>query len=421
MATALAPSVVISNAAVDSNGLLTLQCTGSSTDAGYTLVVDGDAVWTFPQSEIGDIVYDTTQLQNGVHSFALRASDGQYQALASTALNVQNFISQFNVPDDMCGLQSTSAQFQESTNWTLTISQYGSTLYSANGSGTSMNVAWNAGTTSGELDVTLAAGGHSRTVKSRKDNSSAGGDYYAWASLYVADNDSLMQDNFRFMHQAASSALQAKYGVSIYSGRLNSDSSWQDIVIDLILNGDIRANHLAIAGHGVAGVSNPKNPLWQGMVLGKFPGSSYTQGSGLTPFININPFLRNTGYYIPVGPAIGNTLQWDKTTGRVSNWVCTRRLRFVYIAACTAGQGVFSLAFGTPRGLYPGKGRAFSSLKDAVPAGYAQIFSEKFWSEWKKSGVTVADATTRAYWYVMNQKKYKLNYVLHGDPNLVIK
>jgi hypothetical protein len=157
--------------------------------------------------------------------------------------------------------------------------------------------------------------------------------------------------------------------------------------------------------------------------MGQFPGSGYTQGSGLTAFRDINGFLRppGSGYFIPVGPAIGNTLNWDLTTGRVSNWNCTRRLRFVYLGACSAGQGVFSLAFGTPRGIYPGRGRAFLSFKDKVPAGYLMMFSEKFWAEWQRSGVTVAEAATRAFWRVLDQKKYRMNYVLHGDPNFLIK
>jgi len=82
---------------------------------------------------------------------------------------------------------------------------------------------------------------------------------------------------------------------------------------------------------------------------------------------------------------------------------------------------VFSLAFGTPRGRYPGRGRAFLSFKDDIPGGYSQMFSEKFWSEWQKTGVTVAEAATRAFWCLMDQKKYRTNYVLHGDPNLPIK
>lgn len=417
---ALAPTVAITNAAVAADGLLTLQCTGSSAYAGYTLHVDGDDVWTFPQSQIGSIVYDTTQLPNGSHTFSVQASDGAYQGAATTTLNVQNFISEFSVPDDMCGLQPISAKFQESTDWTLIISQSGTTLYSTSGSGMSVEASWDAGSTYGELDVTLSANGRSRTAKSRK-NTSAGGSYYAWASLYVADSDNVMENTFRFMHQYASAALQAKYGVSIYSGRLSNDSDWQDTVIDLILNGDIPANNLAIAAHGVAGVNNPKNPLWQGVVLGKFPGSSYGQGTGLAPFIDINPYLNGTGDFIPVGPAIGNTLDWDPATGRVANWNSTRRPRFVYIAACKAGQGVFSLAFGTPRGRYPGRGRAFLSFKEEVPAGYAMLFSEKFWTEWQRGGVTVAEAATRAFWRVLSQKKYRLKYVLHGDPNLVIK
>ncbi|OFX14433.1 MAG: hypothetical protein A2Z18_07940 [Armatimonadetes bacterium RBG_16_58_9] len=420
--TGLAPTVSVNNASVDGNGLLTLQCSGSSGQAGYTLMVDGDIVWTFSQSEIGSIVYDTTQLPNGPHAFAIQASSGEYQGVASTNLNIQNFISEFNVPDDMCGLQSISAKFQESTSWTLTVNQYGSPIYSTSGSGTSMDVSWNAGTTYGEFDVTLSASGRSRTLKSRKDNSSHGGDYYAWASIYVADNDPLMEGNYRYMHQAASAALQAKYGVSIYSGRLNSDSTWQDVVIDTILNGDIPANHLAVASHGTVPVTS-HNPPWQGLLVGKFPGSGYLQGSGLTAFKDINPFLRPPGssYFIPVGPEIGNTLNWDLTKGRVSDWRCTRRLRFVYVGACSAGQGVFSLAFGTPRGRYPGRGRAFLSFKDKIGGGRAQMFSEKFWNEWKKNGVTVAQAATRAFWHVLNQQNYRTNYVLHGDPNLLIK
>lgn len=416
----LAPTVAITNAVVDADGLLTLQCTGSSSYAGYTLRVDGDDVWTFSQSEIGSIVYDTTQLPNGAHTFSIQASEGTYQGVASTALNIQNFISEFNVPDDMCGLQAISAKFQESTSWTLTISQSGTTIYSTSGSGTSMEASWDAGSTYGEFDITLAANGRSRTAKSRKTTGS-GGSYYAWGSIYVADKDSTMENTFRYMHQYASAALQAKYGVSLYSGKLSNDSDWQDVVIDTILNGDIPANNLAIAAHGVAGVKNPKKPLWQGIVLGQFPSSSYAVGSGLTAFVNINSALRGGGDFIPVGPAIGNTLNWDQATGRVSNWNCTRRLRFVYISACRAGQGVFSLVFGTPRGRYPGRGRAFLSFKNEVPAGYAMMFSEKFWAEWQRGGVTVAEAATRAFWRVLDQKKYRTDYVLHGDPNLVIK
>jgi hypothetical protein len=401
-------------------------CAGGTAPTVYSLYVDGESVWDFTPAEASSIKYDTTQLPNGTHTIEIKGvgtDNSGNLALGSDkwTVVVNNYISEFNVPDDMCGMQPISAKFPTDTSWTLTVVKNNSTLYSTSGYGNSMQAAWDAGNTYGDFQVTLAAGGKTRTVKSRKNNSSYGGDYYAWSSFYVKDSDYQTQGNFQYMHQAASSALQAKYGVSLYSGMLSDDSDWQNTVIDSVLNGDVPVNHLSIAGHGVAGVSNQKNPLWQGVVIGKFPGSQYSMGSGLTPFINITAMTNYNGYFIPVGPAIGNTLEWDSETGRIANWNCTRRLRFVYLAACRAGQGVFSLAFGTPRGRYPGRGRAFLSFKDEVPGGYAQMFTERFWSAWGNSGVTVAQAATQAYWYVRNQTGYKVNYVLHGDPNLLIQ
>lgn len=49
------------------------------------------------------------------------------------------------------------------------------------------------------------------------------------------------------------------------------------------------------------------------------------------------------------------------------------------------------------------------------------MFSEKFWVEWQGNGVTVVEAATRAFWRVVNEKKYRMNYVLHGDPNLLLQ
>ncbi|MCX6343902.1 MAG: hypothetical protein NT018_02365 [Armatimonadetes bacterium] len=413
-----APIVSINSAVIDTNGLLTLQCTGSCSagEPAYTLSVDDEVVWTFSQSEISSIVYDTSQLPNGNHNFELAANYGDYCAVASQSLNVQNFISQFNMPDDMCGLQPISANFQTSTSWTLTISQSGSTLYSTSGSGTSMEVSWDAGSTSGEFNVTLAANGRTRSVKSRK-SSPPGGDYYAWSSLSIADGNSSLQQGFAYMAQYAANAWFPKYGVSIYSGMLSHDSDWKDVAIDDVLNGNIRCNNLAIAAHGIAQASDQKNPLWQGVICGHFPSS--VNVSGLTAFVNVTG--RIPGTWTAVGPAIGNTIDWDPATGRLSNWNSNRKLRFVYIAACKAGQGIFSLAFGTPRGRYPGKGRAFLGFKDVVYGAPLMNFCDKFWSEWSKSNITVARAATNAYWYVKKKDKRIMNYVLHGDPNLLIK
>ncbi|MEN6520053.1 MAG: hypothetical protein ABFD46_02740 [Armatimonadota bacterium] len=425
------PIVTISGHTMADDGLVTLNvvgyaCAGGTAPTVYSLYVDGESVWDFTPAEASSIKYDTTQLPNGTHTIEIKGvgtDSAGNNAIGSDKWTfvVNNYISEFNVPDDMCGMQPISAKFPTDTSWTLTVVKNNSTLYSTSGYGNSMQVAWDAGNTYGDFQVALAAGGKTRTVKSRKDNSSSGGSYYSWASVYVKDSDPGYQGNFQYMHQAACYALQSKYGVSLYSGMLSDDNDWQDIVIDSVLNGDIPANNLVISGHGMAGVTSQKNPMWQGVVAGKFPGSSYVAGSGLTAFFDISPYLRLPGHYTPVGPAIGNTVEWDNDSGRPMNWNSTRRLRFVYIGACRAGQGVFSLAFGTPRGRYPGRGRAFLSFKDEVPGGYAQMFSERFWSAWSNSGVTVAQAATQAYWYVRNQTGYKVNYVLHGDPNLLIQ
>ena len=137
------PAVSIDNIIVDSNGLATIQCTGPS-NTGYTLLVDDQYVWTFDQSAIGNITYDTTQLSNGSHKFTIAALQSGNIGLATQTINVQNLIYDFQVPDDMNGYQPVSASFSTNANWTLTCKQGTTTIYTTSGTGTSMSVNWNS-------------------------------------------------------------------------------------------------------------------------------------------------------------------------------------------------------------------------------------------------------------------------------------
>lgn len=288
------------------------------------------------------------------------------------------------------------------------------------------NITLSATPTSSSLAsvASVSTTGKSVTVKSRKNSISNPRYPYVWSSVYVDDVDSDYASAFSYEHTQAVNALYAKLGVTVVPyGKISRDTDWTNTVIDSILSSDdllydMPADIFVFSGHGLVGRDDPRMLSWQGAMCAHFPGSSYLQGSGLTAFVSLTQYLatQGSGWFGALGPALHNYLSWDLTTGRWSNWQVNRCLKFVFVSGCESGRGLLSMAFGIPRGRHPGLGRAYLSYKNKVGIVDAKTFAQRFWTEWKKSGVNLAQAA----WRARCSTNMRVDYVIHGDPNLTI-
>jgi hypothetical protein len=430
---ASAPIVAITTMDIDSEGVMTLSAsgaagTGGGTPVAYGLYVDDEHIWDFTPSEIASIRYDTTQLKNGTHKLSLRALGTTSTGIAAVAEDVQNFmcsnyISEFYVPDSVDGLDPIKATFNGPTDWTLSMIEGSSTVMSTSGSGTTMEVLWNA-PSAGPFTIALSCqpssdGGMStarvnigRNVTTTAAKISASRPPYIWSAVYCKDKDFFTGGYFENDWNRAQRSLFYKIGYTLdgYSMQVRNHSDWRDQIADFILCGDpfwgMPADIFYFRGHGNVMGASPRNAAWQGVITWDVTGSF---ASGLSSFVPIT----GPNIDIPsIGDALGNNARWDMTSGRLLVWNRSRRLPFVYLAACFTGDNLLPLAFGISRMRNPSSDAAYIGFKGTVTNGQAQQFNDAFWNA-LDSGKTVAEAATAGYWATNRT----IRYVLYGNPN----
>ena len=425
------PITTITNVTVDQNGLMTINVigaagTGGTSPAFYSLMIDDRPLWEFTPTEASSIVYDSTQLPNGTHAIEVRGIGTDSTGSLAVGFDrrtvaINNYISEFHVPDDMDGLDPVTARFNGQTNWSLRMEQDSQVLYSTSGTGDSMSVTWDASPTWGEFHVILDAepvsgGGQAGAISFGRDVTATRAYIWAntppeiWSAVYVKDMDGAQEGFFEDDWHQAQHALFWNIGYTLdgYSFKVTQHTDWDNQILGMILTDwDFPADVFFFRAHGQAPGTRHGN-IWAG-VLTWDSGPGFK--SGLTAFND--QIIPGTQDFSAIGPSLGNNARWDQNTGRVLVWNWTRRLTFVYLGACYSGNAILPLAFGISRMRNPNSDAAFIGFPDDIINEDFQRFNTRFWDSLEE-GATVARAATNGYWAA----KKKVHYVLYGNPNL---
>ncbi len=149
------------------------------------------------------------------------------------------------MPDSVDGLDPIKATFNGPTDWTLSMIEGGSTVMSTSGSGTTMEVLWNA-PSAGPFTISLSCqpssdGGMSaarvnigRNVTTTAAKISASRPPYIWSAVYCKDKDFFTGGYFENDWNRAQRSLFYKIGYTLdgYSMQARNHSDWRDQIGD---------------------------------------------------------------------------------------------------------------------------------------------------------------------------------------------